>query len=42
MVTSATGGESRPIYEGLEDTTRDTFFQHGWPHNLRIGSPPTP
>jgi hypothetical protein len=29
MVTSATGGESRPIYEGLEDTTRDTFFQHG-------------
>jgi hypothetical protein len=22
----------------LEATARDTFFQHGWPHSLRICS----
>jgi hypothetical protein len=23
----------------LEATARDTFFQNGWPHSLRIGAP---
>jgi hypothetical protein len=26
----------------LKATSRDTFFPHGWLHNLRIGPPPTP
>jgi hypothetical protein len=26
----------------LEATVRDTFFLHGWLHNLRIGPPPSP
>jgi hypothetical protein len=26
----------------LEATVRDTFSLHGWPHNLRIGHPPSP
>jgi hypothetical protein len=25
----------------LEATARDTFSLHGWPHNLRIGHPPS-
>jgi hypothetical protein len=25
----------------LEDTARHLFSQHGWQHNLRIGSPPS-
>jgi hypothetical protein len=30
------------VYTRLEAIAMDTFFQHGWPHNLRIGAPPTP
>jgi hypothetical protein len=26
----------------LKATARDTFFLHEWPHNLRIGAPPSP
>jgi hypothetical protein len=26
----------------LEAMSSDTFSLHGWPHNLRIGPPPTP
>jgi hypothetical protein len=26
----------------LKATARDTFFLHGWPHNLRIEAPPSP
>jgi hypothetical protein len=26
----------------LEATARDTFSLYGWPHNLRIGPPPSP
>jgi hypothetical protein len=26
------------VYARLEATARDTFFQHGWPHSLRIGA----
>jgi hypothetical protein len=29
-------------YTRLEATARDTFSLHGWPHNLRIGAPPSP
>jgi hypothetical protein len=30
------------IYTRLEAIVRDTFPPHGWPHNLRIGPPPSP
>jgi hypothetical protein len=30
------------VYTRLEATARDTFFLHGWLHNLRIGPPPSP
>jgi hypothetical protein len=28
------------ICSRLQATAKDTFIQHGWPHNLRIGPPP--
>jgi hypothetical protein len=43
MVTSTTVGESRLIYGDLYTVGGyggDSFFPHGWPHNLWIGPPP--
>jgi hypothetical protein len=44
VVFSAASRGPRPIlfmevYARLEATARDTFFQHEWPHSLRIGAP---
>jgi hypothetical protein len=27
------------FYTQLEATAKNTFSQHGWPHNLQIGPP---
>jgi hypothetical protein len=44
VVTSSTAEESRPIYEDLYTIGgygEGYFSPHGWPHNLRIGPPPS-